>query len=186
MKRALTIVLVFLLTVAALTACGGGGNNNNNSGGDSASVSGETFDTTIFSVLVPKGWMAFNASDFFKDYADLGYDPYGVSVYKGAKTEWDQLTCPGMQINYYHPDKTLWEPSSDYYEDVVDLGTVKIGSWTWKGFTGTSSGYPIAQLWTGDNDGDQFMISIWTEMDKGKISLDDADVKAIIESIKVN
>ena len=43
--------------------------------------------------------------------------------------------------------------------------------------------YPVAVLWAEDGD-DQFQVIIMLEMDDGKISVDDADVKAILASIK--
>lgn len=66
--------------------------------------------------------------------------------------------------------------------EAVDLEPVTIGDYTWNGFTGKSIGTPIAVLWTGEEGEDQIQLTICLK-NGDKISLEDADVQAIIASI---
>ncbi len=204
-KKVIALLLALVLCTAMLVGCAGDkedktdegknntsdvtdeGKNNtenvtdegkNNTSNETAK--GETYDAGNVSVLVPDGWKAFPVTDVFEEY-DGEYDPTAVQVCKGGEEEWDIFTKPYMQINYY-PDNSMYV-SSDWYDNVVELEPMQIGGYTWNGFTGTSLDYPMAVLYT---DGDvQIQVSITLENTDGKISLDDADVQAIIASIQV-
>jgi len=175
MKRTIAVVLTLMLGISLLVGCGGGG-------GSAGSVSGEVYDAGNVSALVPKGWKVYPIVDVFDDY-DGEYDPNGLSINKGAKGAFDQLTTPGLQIKWYASgDGPNNEYSKAFYDDVEDLAPMTIGSRTWKGFTAVSIGYPLALLWT--EEGDIFQVTVWLENGGKKISLDDADVRAILESIQ--
>lgn len=176
MKKVIVSLLAVLMCLAVFAGCGSSGTQ-----GD-PEVSGETFDGGNVSALVPDGWMAFHGTDVFGDYEE-GYDPNVIQICKGAKSELDMFSKPYMQINYYGADTTMMTPGKEWYDDTADLEPMNLGNYTWNGFTGVSMEYPIAILWTEDGDA-QFQISIWLEMEDGKISLDDADVQAIIASIQ--
>ena len=148
---------------------------------DPADVKGETFDGGNVTALVPKGWMGFHGADFFQDYEE-GYDPNVIQIAKGAKSEFDLFSKPYIQINYYGAETSMAEPYSGLYEDATELEPVAIGSYTWNGFTATSGGVPMAMLWTEDGE-EQFQLTIWLENGNEKLSLDDAEVQAIIASI---
>ena len=62
---------------------------------------------------------------------------------------------------------------------------VTLGDYTWKGFTAKSLDTPIAILWTGEEGSDQIQVMICLE-NGDKISLEDADVQAILASINVS
>lgn len=181
MKKAFVFLLAMLICLAAFTGCGAKGSATNVAQSPKE-VKGETFDGGNLSALVPDGWMAFHGGDVFGDYEE-GYNPNVIQVCKGAKNEWDLFSKPYIQINYYGADTTMMAPDKDWYDNTADLDPMKLGDYTWNGFTGISADYPTAILWTEDG-GDQFQISIWLEMEDGKISLDDADVQAIIASIQ--
>lgn len=201
-KKVIALLLALVLCTAMLVGCAGdkedktdegknntsdvtdeGKNNTTDEGKNNTSnetAKGETYDAGNVSVLVPDGWKAFPVTDAFEEY-DGEYDPTAVQVCKGGEEEWDIFTKPYMQINYY-PDNSMYV-SSDWYDNVVELEPMQIGGYTWNGFTGTSLDYPMAVLYT---DGDvQIQVSITLENTDGKISLDDADVQAIIASIQV-
>ena len=51
----------------------------------SADVKGEVYETSLISVLVPEGWMAFPSADIFDEYPDEPGDPHGVRIHKCEK-----------------------------------------------------------------------------------------------------
>lgn len=134
------------------------------------------------SVLIPDGWMAFSKSDFFEEYPDEPGDPSGLMIYKDAKDDWDQFAKPGLTIEYYTPDISL-VVLKDYYNAVKDLEDMTIGGCKWQGFTATSMEKPMAVVWT--TEPNQIMVTCWLQADEGSISVDDADVQAILASITV-
>lgn len=178
MKK-LVVVLMSVLLVFSLAACGDGGN-----GGNGGAVKGETVDTTVFSVLVPDGWKSFNTSDIFDEYTDLGYDPNGLNIYKGAESDWDMFTCPGLNISYFGPDTTMLAPDKAWYEGAEDLESFTTGAYTWQGFTYTIGDYGMGVIWT--DSPIQLTVSIVLSSSNGSISIDDADVQAILASIAVD
>ena len=175
MKK-LAVILMSLLLVFSLAACGDGGNGG--------AVKGETVDTTVFSVLVPDGWKSFNAVDVFDEYTDLGYDPNGLNIYKGAESDGDMFTCPGLNISYFGPDTTMLAPDKAWYEGAVDIESFTTGDYTWQGFTYDYDSYKMGVLWT--DSPVQLTVNLTMGSTDGSISLDDADVQAILGSIAVD
>ena len=189
MKRSIALLLAAIICMAMLAACGGSGNSssadNSGSGSDNgaAEVKTSAFDAGNVSCDVPDGWTAFAVDDLFSD-EEGAKDPDAINVAKGADTELDLFTKPYLHITYYGPDSIMMEPSKDFYEDVVDMDDMTIGSYTWHAFSCTSIGYKYVMLWTGEDDGDQFQVSLLYESTDGAVKLEDADVQAIIASIK--
>ena len=110
-------------------------------------------------------------------------DPADIT--EGAKSEWDLLSTPYVMISYFGPDNPMMEPMKELYEESADIEPVTIGDYTWSGFTGKSIDTPIAILWTGEEGSDQIQVMICLE-NGDKISLEDADVQAIIASINIS
>jgi len=192
MKKLLCLLLA-LCMIVAFAACGGGGDNasnnaqettNNSDGGNggAAEVTGEVFDAGEVKALVPAGWKAFPVEDFWSDEEGV-MDPTVIRIIKGGESDMDLFTHPYIQINYYGPDTTLWEPDMEFYDNGVELEPLTTGSHTWQGFTAESIGTPIAMLWTEEGD-IQYQVSVTLEGSAGKITLEDADVLAILESIE--
>lgn len=179
MKKNIVFMLAAVLLTAMFAGCSGAPG-----GTDSADITGETFDGGNFSALVPDGWMGFHGVDYFEEYEE-GYDPNVIQIAKGAESEADLLFRPYVMINYYAPDNPMMEPMKDLYEDAADLEPVTIGDYTWNGFTGTSFDTPIAVLWTGEQGSGQILVTLCLE-NGDKISLEDADVQAIIASIQIS
>ena len=175
MKRILFLMLAAVLAVAMLAGCSGGAATN-----DPAEVKGETFDGGNISALVPEGWMGFHGADYFGDYEE-GYDPNVINIVKDAESEFDMFTKPYLMINYYRPD-TVFMSSKDYYDDAKDIESMDIGNYSWTGFTIDNMGYPTAILETTDGS-ISIQVTVILENEGEKISLDDADVQAIIASI---
>ena len=125
---------------------------------DPADITGETFGDGNISALVPDGWMGFHGTDYFEEYEE-GYDPNVIQIAKGAKSEWDLLSTPYVMISYFGPDNPMMEPMKELYEESADIEPVTIGDYT------------------------QVMICL---ENGDKISLEDADVQAIIASINIS
>lgn len=185
MKKVVRILLAAVLTVTLLFSFAACGEKDPSAaaGGDPSKITGETFDAGNITALCPDGWKAFPVSDTFDEY-EGDNDPNAVSLYKGAESEWDMFSTPGIQINYYGPESGMTAPYKDFYDNVVDLEDMTIGDCTWHGFSGESLETPLTMLWTEDG-GALTQVTVWTEMDGKTISLEDADVQAILMSIQV-
>ena len=202
MKKTLVIGLVLLLSISMLAGCSGGGGSGNSTGGGTqstekpgetakteqapAGVKGETHSAENVSALVPEGWQAF---PFYSGGAE---SPNTFSVHKGALNAMDIWSTPGVQIQFF-PDGSGFGSNikKDMYRDVSDLANQKLGDYTWEGFTGLSKNtkdeyvVPFAIFWT-DAGSDKIQVTVWLELGEETISLDDADVQAILASIKPN
>lgn len=177
-KKGFALLLAAILCLTVFTACG-----KDEAPETPEAVKGETYETEMLSALVPEGWKAFQGADSFDEY-EGEYDPTTLNIIKGGESDWDIFTKPYVQVIYY-PDNSdnLMYVAKDWYDDVVDLEPMKLGGYTWNAFTGSSFDYPVAVLWT---DGDvQIQIAVMLEVEGNKISLDDMDVQAIIESVKI-
>lgn len=168
--KILTVTVTVLMMLFVLAGCGG------------SSVKGETFDCGNFEVFVPEGWYAYHGPDIFDEYEE-GYDPNVVNIGKDAKDEVELFSKPMFNITYSNGEKNLIIPSKDIYKDGKDLEEITTGDYTWKGFTATSLGYPIAVLYTESGDM-QIQANLTLENGDMKVSLEDADVLAILEGIK--
>lgn len=191
MKKNLALLLA-LLCAALLVGCGGDGTADDKGSGQhsegqtqtgAAEIRGEAYDTGHFNVLEPKGWLAIAVNDMWTDDpTDL--DPDQMNLCKGAKNELDLYSKPSIHIVYYDPGVDMVRPSSDHYEDVVELEPFTAGDRTWEGITGISRDAPLAILWTGESGEDQFQVTVWLEMEGETIGLEDGDVQAILASIQ--
>ena len=181
MKKMLMLFMTLLMCALVFAGCSSDGSDNG--GGDPAEIKGEVYDAGNVSALVPEGWMAFPVSDMWSDDTDAT-DPDQLQICKDAESEWDLLTKPMVDIVYYDASTSMMTPSAEWYDETEELEPMEIGGKTWNGFIGKSYDLPLAILWTGESDGDQFQVTIWLETAEGSVSIDDADVQAIIGSIQ--
>jgi len=164
-----------------LAGCGGGGDSSGSGTQSSApAVKGETYSAGNISATVPEGWQAFPF------YSGGEESPNTFAVHKGALNAMDMRYTPGVQIQLF-PDGDGFgtDLMKAMYENVSDLAPQTLGGFTWEGFTGVSGDIPTALMWTDAGD-DNILVAVWLEMEDVTISLDDADVQAIIASIKPN
>jgi len=161
------LTVASLVVVVLMAGCGGG------------KASGDVYSTEVMSVVAPSGWKVF-------PYYVLGSSTETrediLGVYKGAKEPIDQMSTPGLVINYFSEAKIVMTPPKSWYEDVVDIEPFTLGNYTWEGFTGTRSDMPQAICWT-TNAVELFQVVVWLENGGKKLSFDDADVQSIIASI---
>ncbi len=140
-------------------------------------MSAELFDNGIIRVLVPTGWKLFYGID-----SECKTSLKKLHIYKGAKTEFDIFSMAGITICYYSKDD-IYVSIKDFYDNVQDISPFVCGNYEWNGYTCTSLGYPYTML-TATSNGETFYVMILTENGEHKISLDDADVLSILESIE--
>lgn len=179
MKKLLALLLCMVMLLA-LVACGSsekGGDNGDDKGGEQAAESYE-FDVGEFKVTVPGGWKEFPLTDISGE----GNDPNSIDIYKG-----DSMFggFPYIRIDYYGPSTTMMALMPELYENVEEIAEFELGGYTWSGFKCTSFDMPLINLQTAAGD-HEFQLALWYEQDNGTISLEDADVKALIESLTPN
>ena len=187
MKKILAVFLMMVMVVS-FAACSGKDSDGTQTlePAEEPAIKGEVYNAGNVSALVPEGWMLVEGSDIFQEYTDIGHNPNSFAMYKGATDELSVFSC--CALNIYYSDGSMYI-YKDFYDDVVDLAEQKIGNYTWQGFTYTSIGYPGVCLYTGlDADGkangDQIQVSITLENGDKKITMDDPDGRAVLESIK--
>lgn len=155
--------------------------NANKAVSGTTDITGERISAGNVSALCPDGWKSYPVWDLWADEANT-VDKDKLKFNKGAVSEDDQHVTPSMEIRYYGPNSTFFRPDKDRFDDPEDLSPMKIGERTWEGIAGLSWGNRQALIWTEDGD-DEFLIAILLEYDGKKITLQDADVQAIIASI---
>lgn len=146
---------------------------------DYASVSGSTYETDAFSVLVPDGWAAFPVKNSSGD----GMDPLKLNLIKGGTSEDDLWTKNSIKIEVanYSASYSVYTDVYNSYEDVE----LKLGDYTYTGPAGEySGGWECAMLSAVNGEG-YVAGSVFYKVNDEVISLSDADVQAILASIKV-
>lgn len=176
--KVVSVLLCVMLCAALLTACGEGGGTTAT---DPAEVTGETFDAGKVSALVPSGWKAFPQHDVFSDDPNTML-PDVINIIKGGTSDSDMFTKPYIRFDFGGEDKELYFTDKDFYDDVVDIEPITTGEHTWTGFSCTSLGYKMTILFCEEGN-IQYQATVYTEQSGGKISLEDADVQAILASV---
>ena len=181
MKKLWIVALALAFASAlALAGCGGGGGSDAGSGSGLAQK-----DTGSFTIGVADGWTAYDVTDPFSD--DGVVDPDQLQIGKGTSSEIDLLSYPYLQVVYYKPGTTVLKDIQGWYENVQEINDLTIGTNIWSGFEGDSYGYHWTVLFTGEQDGPQFQVSLsaGTKADV-TATIDDADVREMIASLKVD
>ena len=136
----------------------------------------EWFDNGIFRVMVPSGWGVF-----------CGIDSEGrttqkkIHIFKEAKLETDIFTHAGITICFFDREDYYLSPKF-FYDNVADMEAFTLGAYTWDGYTCTSCGYPYTMLEAKHNEC-TFQVMILMKNGEHEISLDEEDVKIILESL---
>ncbi len=205
MKKLIALALA-ALTITSLSACSGSsdsGKTESKTGSNTESSAVEiteaatealaeptkpqsTSDTTYnvgdFSVYVPAGWEAIPQ----KESADSdAISPNNILLangptYNETTNAWEYEECQSMFVTRYSGDQVnMVQPDKSYYDNTKDLEDMKIGNFTWQGFTVDAIGADIAILWTTNGDyGYQVTVSFAFDL-----TLEDANVQAIIGSL---
>ena len=136
----------------------------------------DLFDSGYFRIIVPVGWMAFFGID-----SECRTTQKKVHICKDAKLETDIFTHAGITICFFDRQDYYLSPKF-IYDNVADMEAFTLGAYTWNGYTCTSLGYPYTML-EAKHDGCVFQVMILMKNGEYEISLNDADVRFIIESI---
>ena len=209
MKKRLIVILAVVCALAlCLCACGGNGGGGQGGGGQQgggeqggggAQVAGETIDTGLVKGLCPDGWMYYQQTDMWAEKdADGNYpaDPTKMAFCKGGESEWDLFSKPTLYVNYYEGELTdsELECAKAFVDDVADTKVTVQGK-ECAAFTGKSlvdDENPETDYWENlyiflPLDKGYFQINIPTHCgEEPGVSVDDADVQAIINSIAVD
>ena len=197
MKK-IAYILLALALLLSLAACGGKTEapkepNQNAQTADPApapegkpaaqapSTKGEFYDTDNFKVLVPDGWKAFPQHDVFND-DPKAMNPNILQICKGASSDMDLFSKPLITVNYAGKSTTMMAPSKAFYDNVEDMADVTTGEHVWSAYSCESMGQKMYMLFE-DQGVIQFQAAVAYETSGGSISLDDADVQAILASI---
>lgn len=188
MKK-ISVLLLGLVMVICLAACGGGSGTETTAAEGGNAVKGETVDVGDFEVLVPEGWWAYPQSDMFGEADKDGNYPLRTDAYgmvKGGSNEFDAFTKPTIYVYYYEISaEEQCESSKIWYDDAEDI-KVTVNGTECPGFEADSMGYKYQIVFIPVSDAACIQVNIPTDMDgKAGVSADDADVMAIMESIKV-
>lgn len=138
----------------------------------------EWFDNGILRVLVPSGWELFYGID-----SECRTTQKKVHICKDAKLETDIFTHAGITICFFDRQDYYLSPKF-IYDNVEDIEAFSLGAYTWNGYTCTGLGYPYTML-EAKHDGCVFQVMILMKNGEHEVSLNDADVRSIIESISI-
>lgn len=151
------------------------------------SASGTTYNVGKFSVYVPEGWEAVPVPDHL-DTTKTATDDIMLAkgaVYDEAQGKWNTENVPTFYITYLGKDDyaRIPEEKQSYEKDfaVKDLDDVKIGDYTWHGFSLNPIGAEVCILWTECGEGG-FHTSLSEAYD---LTLEDKDVQAALGSLKL-
>jgi len=134
-----------------------------------------------FSVVVPNGWMAIPVVNMFGQNSNKP-KTNSIKLCKDAVSPFDIMTKPSMEIIFYGNTKGIMPPKS-IYKDVVELDSFFTGDHVWGGFSASAlMGKKLVLLWE-DTGAFQYQVNMWTEGEDSSVSLQDADVIKILESI---
>ena len=177
-RTRLALVLAGLLLLSLCTACGGKDKEQ-----DPAKITGEVFDAGNVRAMAPKGWKAFPVSDAFDEY-EGDNNPNSIYLCKGAKSEFDIFTNPLVTITYYGPDTTYFSAKS-LFDDAEDIAGFTLGDYDWTGYTYTALGDAKTVMLETTKGDISITAYFLTETDGEKLSVEDADIQAILASIQV-
>ena len=174
--------------LAALESGGGGGGGGDapsapatSGGGASGNAARSEGAAGTLTVSVPSGW-----ADMPFESAMSDGDPYGIRVFWDTGDSLDYVFSPTVVISVFFEGQVFEaQTKKSDFTGVTDVKPVTLGNYTWNGFTGTENDYLRTVIWADDGK-DVIKVVIDMNNSKGPLSLDDADVKAIISSIALS
>ncbi len=181
-------IIAALLLLAGLTACHAEEAQALEQLAQSAreAQADEVYNTGEFSVLIPNGWAAVAVKDPFSDPPNAE-KTNSLNIIKGGATEEDLRTGLYVRLDYYGPGTEMPEPGAEVCQNVAEIEPLRLGAYTWQGFTGEElfgrvALGKVAVLWT-DTEAGNFMASCWLERKREEITLEDPQLRAILASV---
>lgn len=133
----------------------------------------------VIGVCILPGWMAFCGID-----SEGHENPKKLHIYKNIYSQADIFSHPGITVCYFGEDEIYFSPRF-FYDNVQDIPSFRLGERLWTGYTCTSLSYPYTMLENHSEDG-VLQIMILMENSSEKISLEDPDVRTILQSITIH
>ena len=175
--------LALLLLVSLLIcSCGGTQDSSQTSSTSENQIHGTITDAGTISALCPDGWTSVGVPDLEAEEADtLRTD--ALRFVKGGSQ--NLLNDAFIELCRYSSEKEMpeMEPSK-WYDNVSDTGDLVTGSHTWNGFTALSMGKPFVWLKTQAPSAVYVAMLYTGEGNPNAASLFDADVQAVLSSVK--
>ena len=200
MKKILLAVICLMVAALGIGMTGCGSSDN-------------TYDAGHISCTVPEGWKVFTAEDITKaaesaeseaddDAEDVSdeaeeeaedvsdddlKDPDSIYLYKGAEKASDIFTANGITISYQEYGLLgSFDDMKGYYNNVQEKDPLKLSNYEWEYFTGEMLDQYKYAIMMAEADGDAVIqVNVVLKNKDNTISLEDEDVKAILESIKI-
>lgn len=179
MRNSVKLVFILALVVAmvfAFAACGGEGGGDT----DNGSVKGDIINAGNVSALCPSGWINAPQYDILAEDKNTIY-PNMLYFYKSNESVENYASYPFVCI-ILDSINGVFEEVKGGYDNVIDLDPIEINGATWTGF--------IGDRWVGETSA--LLLSsdqrCWVEVDLTDhdgtaLTLEDADVLAILESV---
>ncbi len=147
---------------------------------DYASITGETYENGVFSVLVPDGWAAFPVKS---TSGDGSIEEHKLNLVKGGTSDADLWSKCSIKIEVanYSASYSVYLDAFENYEDV----TLPLGQYTYTGPAGEYQGDWECAMLSATNGEGYVAGSVFYKVKDEEISLSDADVQAILASVKV-
>ena len=136
------------------------------------------YSAGTFTAQVPEGWFAMAVSDIYDRPISSR-----LRLVKGDGDEMDYGDYPHMEISYFSPEFYPEHNKPDEFEDVEMLEDMTFGDKTFSGFTGRDNGQKIIHLWC-EAEKTQFTVTIFVNGVDDSVTLEDADVQAILAGLK--
>ena len=198
-KRVAILFGLICAMVIGLCACGGGGNSGGNSGGGGGGKTA-TVDVGEFTVEAPSSWYVVEQTDMFGEKDAEGNYPKrtdAIGFIIGGKSELDAFSKPTVYVYYYDNISATEEASTSKswsFGEVTDMDPVTIDGkecviFEEKQESILSEGeyYVYQYVFCPATDSSCFQITVPVDMTgDGGVTIDDADVQAVIASLKVN
>ena len=205
MKKKITVLVLIGVMAFSFAACRDSNDGYKKSSstaneGDSSKISGETYDTGKFKVFIPDGWMALKMNDTSGETDEDGnypVDKFSVGIIKGGSSEWDAFSKPTIYI-WVQDDNEMAsyaESVVKWYNESKKIDVAVEGKETVAYETKMSYGsseddevYIYNQVFIQLDNDHIAQVSVPADMgdDIGGVSVTDADVKAIIESVEMD
>ncbi len=213
MRKFSAVLLISMITLS-FAACGSTSNKSNSesksesqtasSGSVSTSnsdITGKTHDTGKFKVLIPDDWMLVEQNDMSEDPDEDGNYPISqdyIGIIKGGEDQWDAFSKPTVYIYLEEGDdmESYAKSALSWYNEVNEIditidGKEAIAYETKMEYSSDDDEesecyiYNIVYIKLDDNHFVQVSVPI-DMVDYEGVSVTDADVMAIMESIELD
>ena len=181
--RMLCAAVLLVLSLAA-AGCGGTEEPTESVSSSENQIHGTVEDAGQINALCPDGWISVGVPDLETTESGV-MRTNALRFVKGSADDLENSAF--IDLCYYSSTNEISELEPEkWYDNVTGTGNIVTGDYTWNGYTALSLGAPFVYLET-ETPNAAFTASIYTQ--DGKLfsaSINDADVQAILSSVKVS